>query len=60
MMDLQDQEVEGGQVESIKDELLGAGDVVLVEVGSHAALRFRSSSSGRMSSQASSVCKKGH
>jgi len=26
-----DQEVEGGQVESIKDELLGAGDVVLVE-----------------------------
>ena len=29
----EDQEVEGGQVESIKDELLGAGDVVLVEVG---------------------------
>ena len=29
---LQDHEVEGGQVESIKDELLGAGDVVLVEV----------------------------
>ena len=34
MSKVQGDEIEGGQVESIKDELLGAGDVVLVEVGS--------------------------
>ncbi|CAE7593515.1 desi1 [Symbiodinium natans] len=31
MSKVQGDEIEGGQVESIKDELLGAGDVVLVE-----------------------------